>query len=43
MPVGRFKGGNSSNDAEVGENATAAERFKPEGTGERTGLGVWIT
>jgi len=44
MPVGRFKGGNSWNEDEVGEKASAAERFKPGGQGERTGLGgVWTT
>jgi hypothetical protein len=40
MPVGRFKGGNSWNDDEVGENASAAERFKPGARhGETTGFG----
>jgi len=33
IPVGRFKGGSSLKDVEVGENASAAERFEP-------GLGV---
>jgi len=38
MPVGRFNGGRSLNDIDVGENASAAERFVPE-LGEGEGWG----
>lgn len=35
IPVGRFNGGRSLNDVDVGEKASAAERFVPElGEGE---------
>lgn len=40
IPVGRFRGGSSWKDVEVGENASAAERFEP-GFGE--GEGGWLT
>lgn len=36
IPVGRFKGGSSLKDVDVGENASAAERFEP-GLGEGDG------
>lgn len=38
IPVGRFKGGSSLKDVEVGENASAAERFEP-GLGDGDGGG----
>lgn len=39
IPVGRFKGGSSLKEVEVGENASAAERFEP-GMGEGDGGGL---